>query len=303
MKVNSYLFRVATYLLPSLYYLFAEQPIDYKIGKYNIQLPPDHKLPEYEKLFPQYDRFLPHLAAYMDPRSVIIDVGANCADTVAAMANCNPGLQFLCVEGDDKFFEYLTNNIKKIHNITPDLNIIPVKALAGKNINGVILTGTNGTKSATKPDKIFSNGSLLTSKTLDEIAINSGISLDKVSVIKVDTDGFDYDVIISAEQIISHSHPLLFFECDFSDESQKTEFKSLLHTLERYGYMSWAVFDNFGALMIRVASINEIFQLMDYIWLQNCGKSARTIYYLDILAATQASAPTMDAILNAYIDI
>jgi FkbM family methyltransferase len=303
MRVNSYLFKVATNLLPSLLCSSAEKLIDYKIGKYIIRLPPDHKLPEYDKLFPQYDRFLPHLAAYMEPESVIIDVGANCADTVAAMASRNPRLQFLCVEADDKFFEYLTSNIRRIQDISPALNIIPVKALAGKNISGVILTGTNGTKSATHTDAVDPNSRLLTSKTLDEIVHNSEIPIEKVSLIKVDTDGYDYDVIVSAEQIIRYSHPLLFFECQFVDETQKNEFKSLLHTLERHGYMNWAVFDNFGALMMRVASIDDILQLIDYIWLQNRGKSARTIYYLDILASTQLSAATVEAMLNAYNDV
>lgn len=301
--LNSLFFNSKRILLPFAISPSPEKSISYRIGKYNIQLPPGHKLPEYEKLYPQLDRFLPHLAACMTPGSIIIDVGANCADTVAAMADRNPELKFLCVEGDKDFFEYLTSNIEKILNISPRVKIISVNTLAGKNINGVILTGANGSKSAALPAAESSNSDILASKTLDDIAVDSGISLDKVSLIKVDTDGYDYDVLASAEQIISRSNPLLFFECQFLDETQKCEFKSLFQVLDRHGYKSWAVFDNFGALVMRVSSIDEILQLIDYIWLQNLGKSARTIYYLDILAATQASEANINAILDSYINI
>lgn len=300
--LNSFISKTKRLLASLTLYQSPETFINYRIGKYTIVLPTDHKLPEYEKRFRQYDRFLPHLASYMGSKSIIIDVGANCADTVAAMADRNPELQFLCVEADNIFFEYLTENIKKINIISPGINIIAVNALAGKNINDVVMVGTNGTKSVTKPDTVSAKSSILSSKTLDAITISSGFSLDNVSLIKVDTDGYDYDVIISAEQVITQSHPLLFFECQFIDETQKSNFESLFFYLQSIGYIRWAVFDNFGALMMRASSITEIFQLMDYIWLQNCGKSARTVYYLDIFASTQATEAKMDNILNTYID-
>jgi FkbM family methyltransferase len=220
-KVKSLLVKAKNKLFASRFQRVAESEIDYQVGKFSIKLPLGHKLPEYAKSFPQYDRFLPHLASHMSVNSMVIDVGANCADTLAAMANRNPTLQFLCVEGDKEFFEYLIENIKRIHAILPTLSVRAVNSLAAKDINGVILSGGNGTKSAAKPEVASSNSSILVSKTLDNIVIDSGIALDKISLIKIDTDGFDYDVINSAEQIIAESSPLLFFECQFNDEAQK----------------------------------------------------------------------------------
>jgi len=56
--------------------------IGYKIGRFLIRLPHDHLLPVYQARFPQYDRFLPHLAGFLPKKLIVIDLGANCADTL-----------------------------------------------------------------------------------------------------------------------------------------------------------------------------------------------------------------------------
>jgi hypothetical protein len=90
------------------------QGIVHQIGKLKIVLPHGHKLPIYQQQCPQYDRFLPHIAKYLPSNSFVVDVGANCADTLAGMINANPSLNFLCIEADDYFYQYLTSNVSEI---------------------------------------------------------------------------------------------------------------------------------------------------------------------------------------------
>lgn len=66
----------------------------YKVKNFDLQIPIDHRLPLYQSQFANYDRFLPHLAKQLDSNDLVIDIGANVGDTVAAMLLENPNLRF-----------------------------------------------------------------------------------------------------------------------------------------------------------------------------------------------------------------
>ena len=75
----------------------------YRVGNSTIVIPPDHRLRVCQNAYKQYDRFPPHLAKYLEDGSVVIDVGANVGDTVAAMVSSNDRLRYVCDEADDVF--------------------------------------------------------------------------------------------------------------------------------------------------------------------------------------------------------
>src|SRR5215203_6027449 len=75
-------------------------------GDVEIDLPGNHPLPRYQRDYPLYDRFLPMLVSRLPDTAQIIDVGANCGDTVAAMYAANPRLRYLAIEPDPAFFKY-----------------------------------------------------------------------------------------------------------------------------------------------------------------------------------------------------
>jgi hypothetical protein len=122
------------------------QDIVHQIGKLKIVLPHGHELPIYQQQCPQYDRFLPHIAKYLPSNSFVVDVGANCADTLAGMINANPSLNFLCIEADDYFYQYLTSNVSEIQKKYSHSIIKTVKALAGFEVSNVAMVGSGGTK-------------------------------------------------------------------------------------------------------------------------------------------------------------
>ena len=110
-------------------------------------------IPQYQQKYRLYDRFLPHLAPYLD--GTVVDVGANCGVLAVSMGMNNHKLSFICVEPEDQCLELLYKNTEKIDN--------HVEVIAGK-------VGTDDIK-------------------LDEI-VKEGVGL-----IKVDVDGYDWDVI------------------------------------------------------------------------------------------------------------
>ncbi|MDB5850739.1 MAG: hypothetical protein JWP29_4491 [Rhodoferax sp.] len=261
-------------------------------GDFSIRLPAGHRLPLFQLRHPKYDRFLPHAAKYLEKRATVIDVGANCGDTLAAMVDFNQQLDYVCIEPDDRFFDFLTSNIEVIQRRFPALQIQSVKSLVGQNVNNVSLEGTGGTKHA-----VVGSGTQQ-SRSLD--AICAELALGNVRLLKSDVDGFDYDILDSAHATIAAQHPLLFFECQCDFDYQKAGYTQTMAWLQSAGYGHWTVFDNFGEVLLRTGDITLIFQLMEYTWRQHQKTSTRTIYYYDILAHAEPDSALVDEMLRTY---
>ena len=128
---------------------FFNLSIKLKYKYFSILLPADHALPEYKKRHKNYDRFLPCLVTYLDHRDTIIDIGANVGDTLASMIEKNSKPNYVCIEADDYFYNYLSKNLTLIKKSIKNAKIKIIKAFIGKNINNICLKGKNGTKKAT----------------------------------------------------------------------------------------------------------------------------------------------------------
>src|ERR1700723_972882 len=89
---------------------------EYRYRNFSIRLPADHLLPFYQSMYGTYDKFLPHLVRYLEPQATVIDVGANCGDTLAGMYDANDRLNYICVEPDEVFFRYLSENAARMRN-------------------------------------------------------------------------------------------------------------------------------------------------------------------------------------------
>lgn len=278
------------------YYLRKVMNITY-VYKYNtlsIELPYDSMLPLLQQQHKKYDRFLPHLVKYIESEATVIDVGANCGDTLAGMFENNSKITYVCIEPDNLFFRFLENNILRIKRTNKSANIYSVKALVGKNITNVSLEGKKGSKHAV----INNNENGLLSSSLDDILKN--IPCSNIRLVKSDVDGFDYDVIESGEMLLATQHPLIFFECQFDFDSQKLGFENIINKLIGIGYKNWIVFDNFGEIILQTDNIDILMQLISYVWKQNIYGATRTIYYYDMLAFTNNDYALVEQAVNKY---
>ncbi len=270
-------------------------PFEYRFNDVSIMLPKEHLLPEFQRSFPNYDRFLPHLAGLMPPSATIIDIGANVGDTLAGMVEKNSASTYVCIEPDDAFFGFLTQNIESIRRVKQSLVVHAVKSLVGNHVSAVSLEGKGGTKRA-----VVSETGLIKSRTLDAILLDLP-EIPDVRLLKSDVDGFDYDVLEASKDVIERYKPLIFFECQYFFEYQKDGFCKLLEKLQVMAYHDWVVFDNFGEVIIRTKDIGAIVQLIEYIWRQNTEKSPRTINYFDILAIPTQEIGLVDTALATYV--
>lgn len=266
----------------------------YRVGNSTILLPPDHLLSRHQTIYRQYDRFLPHLAKHLDEGSFVIDVGANVGDTVAAMAAANDALHYVCVEADEAFFGYLLRNTAILRQDNEQVSIDCHKCLIGLSVTGVTLQGIGGTKHAAISESVDA----VDSRPLDDLVREVGC--EPLSLIKSDVDGYDYDVIDSAQNTISRSNCLLFFECQYDNEIQFEGYRNCFDRLEKLGYDRYAIFDNYGGLVAGAAQKSLVFDLMEYVRGQNDGSSYRTINYFDVLAYTAKHESFVSSVLRNY---
>ena len=273
--------------------LFARE-IHHSFGRVSIALPSDHKLPKYRRAHADYDRFLPHLATFIESGKTVIDIGANCGDTLAAMFSANPALRYVCIEPDDGFYAYLERNVAGIVAADSSAAVRTIKSLVGNSVVAASLAGSGGTKHA-----VPSAEGQMKSCRLDDILASENCR--QIRLIKSDVDGFDFDVLDSATSVLAQSKALVYFECQLADGIQAAGFDASIKSLIACGYSDWSVFDNFGQFMLRTSDPGMLTQLLAYLAGQNRARSTRTIYYYDLLAATGTDAALVGEVLRSYV--
>ena len=273
----------------------------YLLGRFPILLPPDHLLPVYKRVHNRYDTFLPELVKHVPPGSTVVDVGANCGDTMAAMLSVNAEVLYVAIEPDDVFFGYLERNADIIRQIEPKASITLHKTLIGKRISRAVLLGAGGSKHAVEGISGDHNQISHSSITLDSML--SLPQMQNVSILKSDVDGFDYDVIDSAEKLTLEQRPIIFFEAQFGAADGQARYERAMLRLASAGYREWTVFDNFGEVLVRSSNLDTVFQLFDYILRQTSAGSTRTIYYYDVATATEKHRAALLHAVDAYTQV
>ncbi len=205
-----------------------------------IILPPGHLLSFYESVYPKYDRFLPTVISKIKENDVIIDIGANVGDTLFRLLNINTKPYYYCIEADNLFFEYLQKNKRSLDTNIQN-KIVLIKSLVGDQLKGNLSETTTGTKSLIESDLGIK------SKKLDDIIMEYKIK--NIKLIKVDVDGFDYNILFSAINELKINKPDVFFEYMPLDELGKKNYLRLIEKLNEIGYSNWTMLDNYGSVI------------------------------------------------------
>ncbi|HVX92642.1 MAG TPA: FkbM family methyltransferase, partial [Candidatus Dojkabacteria bacterium] len=166
-----------------------------RIGKKNLYLRESHQLPLYLKLYPFYDRALARIAKdinEIDGYLTMIDIGANIGDSVALVTDTVQG-QFLCIEGDHNYLPLLKRNIKKFTNS----KVFVEESFCSDKDNmesQFAISSENGTSKLIENDN---DDVKVSFKKLDTI-VKSHKGFDKTNLLKIDTDGFEINILKGA---------------------------------------------------------------------------------------------------------
>lgn len=249
------------------------QASTYKIGHDILDLPPDHTLPIYQGKHKLFDRFLPVLASFVRKNEAIIDIGANVGDTAIMMSQTSEA-KIICVEPSDKFFPYLERNISKLGNERKRQFVLK-KALIGSPQFAGYLKHYGGTAKVVVDDE----GKKDAKTELDDLLVG-----EQIGLIKVDTDGFDFDVLNSGLKVLEKERPMLFWENQIENSDQEKGYSTLYKNLANLGYDRLYIFDNFGNLILEHADYQVLEDVNNYTSSMNEYGCTRTFYFTDVLA-------------------
>jgi FkbM family methyltransferase len=205
---------------------------------HRLRLPLSHELPTYLRLLPLYDTLPGRLSAYLHDQYgplKCLDVGANIGDTVAALYRDEHDL-FLAVEPDLKFNHYLHENWD-----VPNVKILDVVCSSRSGKEKYEINEKFGTASFIKKP----GGVEFQTSTVDDL-LTKNPEFASLYLIKVDTDGNDFDVIKGAKQTLA-GQPAVLFECDvFGNTHYVEDCLEILSLFNAAGYRSMLVYEKFG---------------------------------------------------------
>lgn len=248
--------------------------ITYNHGGTPLRIPLSHPLPGLRARFPRYDLPIREIVRRLEPTTgdVVVDVGANVGDT-AAMVRAESPVPLIAVEGVQEFLDFLADNTSSM----TDVEIVPV--FAGSSSTGMVSTSVaRGTAHVVGPSQ---ERPTVATKTLDSILRDSQLASGRrVRLIKIDTDGFELEVLRGATKSLDKHHPIVFLEYDPALLARQggtgREIRDLLQDL---GYRSLWIYDNYGEPMWR-ASLHDL-GLLDQ--LDRYLTRRHPDYYCDIL--------------------
>jgi len=274
----------------------------YRIGRYSILLPIDHRLDQYQATWHRYDTALGYIAqAVFDkyPESCAIDIGANVGDS-AALIRSGRAVPVLCVEGSPEFVECLRSNALQIGDIEIDECFV---GSDGETIHFDQTLNQGGTASIV--NALTSNkGEKVAMRSLKTIIQNHSRFKD-AKLLKIDTDGFDFSIIKASADIISASRPVLYFEYDLAFKSNaETEAIGAIKTLLKVGYEHFLIYDNFGNYLISLSrQDHERFVDLNSYLISNRRRSRTpAVYYFDVCAFTDDDSDLFEAIRQRETD-
>lgn len=251
---------------------------------WELLVPLSHELPTYWNRFPTYDR-LPQVIAEIVRAAkgdlFMIDVGANVGDTVRLTAP-RENDQYLAIEPHPEFFNYLKANLRSF----PCVKYARV-ACGSASAQGFISSGHRGTAGRSINEDRISVPVVSLDQLLEDVWTSQ-----RIDFIKIDTDGFDLDVLAGAWGAITRERPIILLECDLRLSGRgKKEWLDVVGRIFECGYFCVDVFDNFGLNVGRITQ-ERLSLLSDA--LESQGK---VVHYHDLLfLPTNALAQELSAL-------
>jgi FkbM family methyltransferase len=185
---------------------------------------------------------------------LLVDVGANVGASLLQMKLGAPNSRFRCLEPSRRFVKALTRTVRS--NGWTDVRVERIAAGSQRGRSTLFVNPTTasivaaayGGRTPLGPEEIEV-------RTLDELLVDE----PRLDLLKIDTDGFEYDVLLGARVTLARLRPALFFELDPGllrwggrDPEQ------LLALLEEMGYRAFEAYAPGGRPLGTAGDIAEL---------------------------------------------
>jgi FkbM family methyltransferase len=269
---------------------------------YVLEYTKGHSIKDHLKRFRLYDRFLPYLALHSNKG--VIDIGANVGDTLVLIKS-KIDSKVICVEPDLDFYEKISTNIR----INEFKNVLRYNyAISSLNKN-ISVQKNNAKTTAHIVDSEESNS--VQTKRFSEIFIDLNVDASEYNIIKIDTDGFDWDILDSIHQHLTETNDgfdFIFYEHqitlnnlgihDPDMHARSGQFMDSLKKLRNIGYTHYFIFDNFGAFILQTQDLSCIESLSDYGL--RAKSNRRTFDFVDVLVCKGEKIETVHRAIDEY---
>jgi FkbM family methyltransferase len=264
-----------------------------QIGPYRIRLAENGQLLNYKDAFHLYDTAVAKIAGSLRakyPALRAIDIGANVGDT-AALIRESAEIPVLCIEGDPALIPLLRENAARLgpgvemeHSfVGPDGMAMNLEAADDLGRNTCLVEAIDPLGSV----RLRSLRSILTDHP----------DFAGSKLLKIDTEGFDFDILRQSLEFILEAKPAIFFEYD--PHFRPAEPCAGLDAIDKLigaGYSDFIYYDNFGNFLLHAeASRRGILGDLDS-YLASNRKYGVAVYYFDVCALHQEDADLVPAI-------
>jgi FkbM family methyltransferase len=178
----------------------------YDLEGNRLLIPAVHELVRYRRYWQGYGENLGTIARHVlakYPTMSAVDVGANVGDSAVQLRRGAP-VPVLCVEGDARFAELLRHNLRGVDDaeieeafIGPDRGDVRVERRSAGGTSWLVAAGDAG-----EDVRFVTLGSLLASHP----------RFARPALIKIDTDGFDCDIVRAERDLLADLRTVVFFE-------------------------------------------------------------------------------------------
>jgi FkbM family methyltransferase len=182
----------------------------------SMRMPAEHPLPAVLHHFPQYNRPLAMTikaiasSSPRNPNLTVVDVGANIGETVAVIEQLVPDVSYLCIEADEDIARICRFN----HRGNP--RVQTEQCYIGENAGSLVMLQDDGRANPTT--KLIDQANFDESSNYEQLVrLNTvaGPFADAhhgLSLIKADTEGYDFSVLRSGATLIERYRHALYFE-------------------------------------------------------------------------------------------
>jgi FkbM family methyltransferase len=154
----------------------------------------------------------PHLVGIVQrlPESALVcEVGSNIGASLLTMLAERPDLRFVCFEPSDRFLPYLRANIEA-NGLDDRVRVEP--RLVGPD--GERWELTSNTSTASVVEGRYDNHIPVATDSLEAVGLDGYFAElgEAPAFVKIDTDGFDFKVLQSAQGLLTDARPTVFVE-------------------------------------------------------------------------------------------
>ena len=233
---------------------------------------------EYLNAHPFYDKLPERLSNFIG-RHVghigCLDVGANIGDTIAAFKQGNeqPNDFYVAIEPNPFYRKFLTLN----WGLDKSVKIESCICSSEDGADSVNFLNKSGTASIVFNQKNDPTQNLVEKRTIDSI-VKSYKNI-VFNLLKVDTDGHDFEVLNGSKEFIREKQPFVIFEVDnFNNLNFLKDLKNSIKIFVEANYTKVFIYDNFGIFL-------GVYDLLDLEFLEKLMlyKLSKHQYYFDFL--------------------